>query len=55
MSDAAPSVLVIPASYFARNRTVGGGERYALEYARALAELVPTTLALFDKIGRAHV
>jgi len=41
-------VLIIPASYFARDRTVGGGERYALEYARALAAHTPTTLALFD-------
>ncbi len=41
-------MLVIPASYFARDRVVGGGERYALEYARALAELVPVTLGLFD-------
>lgn len=45
-----PRVLVIPASYLARGRTVGGGERYALEYARALAELTPTTLALFDPV-----
>ena len=48
MNPASPRVLIIPASYFARDRTVGGGERYALEYARALAELTPTTLALFD-------
>ena len=48
MSAAQPRVLILPASYFARDRTVGGGERYALEYARALAELTPTTLALFD-------
>lgn len=41
-------VLVIPPSYFDQNRTVGGGERYALEYARALSELTPTTLALFS-------
>ncbi|HSH94767.1 MAG TPA: glycosyltransferase family 4 protein [Roseimicrobium sp.] len=42
-------VLVVPASYFDRDRTVGGGERYALEYARALAGLpdVLVTLALF--------
>lgn len=46
-----PRVLVVPASYFATNRTVGGGERYALEYARALAELAPTTLGLFDMRG----
>ncbi|HLL48168.1 MAG TPA: glycosyltransferase family 4 protein, partial [Longimicrobiaceae bacterium] len=46
--DGSPRVLVIPSSYFARERTVGGGERYAFEYARALARLTPTTLALFD-------
>jgi len=43
-----PRVLVIPASNFARNRTIGGGERYALELARALALRTPTTHALFD-------
>ncbi|HEY1173917.1 MAG TPA: glycosyltransferase family 4 protein [Verrucomicrobiae bacterium] len=43
-----PRVLVVPPSYFARERTVGGGERYALEYARALSAFTPTTLALFD-------
>ena len=47
-SPAEPRVLVVPASYFARDRTIGGGERYALEYARALSRLTPTTLALFD-------
>jgi glycosyltransferase involved in cell wall biosynthesis len=44
-----PRVLVVPSSYFPRERTVGGGERYAFEYARALARLTPTTLALFDE------
>lgn len=44
-----PKVLIVPASYFARNRTVGGGERYAFEYARAMAALTPTTLGLFDE------
>lgn len=44
-----PRVLVVPSSYFARERTVGGGERYAFEYARALSALTPTTLALFDR------
>ena len=48
----APRVLVVPASYFAQDRVVGGGERYALEYARALAELTPTTLGLFDLTSR---
>ncbi|MEW6303164.1 MAG: glycosyltransferase family 4 protein [Verrucomicrobiota bacterium] len=47
-------MLVVPASYFAPNRVVGGGERYALEYARALAEHVPTTLALFDLQARSE-
>ncbi|HEX2092486.1 MAG TPA: hypothetical protein VHG28_08805, partial [Longimicrobiaceae bacterium] len=44
-----PRVLVIPSSYLAGDRTVGGGERYALEYARALSRLTPTTLGLFDR------
>ncbi len=48
-----PRVLVVPASYYARHRVVGGGERYALAYARALAELTPTTLALFDRLPSA--
>jgi glycosyltransferase involved in cell wall biosynthesis len=47
-AEFAPRVLVIPASYFAQGRTVGGGERYALEYARALARMTPVTLGLFD-------
>ena len=52
MSSADLRVLIIPSSCFARNRTVGGGERYAMEYARALASLTPTTLALFDLQSR---
>lgn len=48
MIPGGPRVLVVPSSYFARDRTVGGGERYAFEYARALARVTPTTLALFD-------
>jgi glycosyltransferase involved in cell wall biosynthesis len=47
-----PRVLILPSSYFAGSRTVGGGERYALEYARALSRLTPTTLALFDREAR---
>jgi glycosyltransferase involved in cell wall biosynthesis len=43
-----PRVLIIPASYFVQDRTIGGGERYALEYARALSRLIPVTLGLFD-------
>jgi glycosyltransferase involved in cell wall biosynthesis len=45
----APRVLIVPPSYLAGERTIGGGERFALEYARALARLVPTTLALFGR------
>lgn len=48
MTAAAPKVLVLPSSYFANNRVVGGGERYGTEYSRALAGLTPTTMGLFD-------
>lgn len=48
MPSAAPRVLVLPSSYFAKNRVVGGGERYGYEYSRALAGLTPTTMGLFD-------
>ena len=42
----------IPPSYFAHDRIVGGGERYALEYARALSRLTLVTLALFDTVAK---
>ncbi len=48
MPPSAPKVLVLPCSYFAQNRVVGGGERYGTEYSRALAGLTPTTMGLFD-------
>ena len=48
MTAPAPRVLVLPSSYFAQNRVVGGGERYGYEYSRALAGLTPTTMGLFD-------
>jgi glycosyltransferase involved in cell wall biosynthesis len=48
MPTPAPRVLVLPSSYFAQNRVVGGGERYGNEYSQALAGLTPTTLGLFD-------
>ncbi len=47
-------VLVIPSSCLAGNRTVGGGERYALEYAQALSALTPTTHGLFHVAGSSH-
>ncbi len=52
MKSREPRVFILPASYFAHDRVVGGGERYALEYARALAALTPTTLGLFDLTPR---
>ena len=48
MPEWIPRVLILPSSSYSRQRTIGGGERYALEYARALSSLVPTTLGLFD-------
>jgi glycosyltransferase involved in cell wall biosynthesis len=36
-----PRVLVLPASYHFEPRVIGGGERYAAEYTRALARLTP--------------
>ena len=47
-----PRVLVIPPSYFPTDTLHGGGERYAREYSRALAELTPTTLGFFDNEPR---
>jgi len=44
-----PKVLIVPPSYFASDRIIGGGERYAFEYAGALAERTPTTFCLFDR------
>ena len=43
-----PQVLIVPSTCLAFQRTIGGGERYALEYAKALSALTPTTHALFD-------
>ncbi len=42
-----PRVLILPASYGSSERVVGGGERYAYEYARALTQHTPVTMALF--------
>lgn len=36
-----PRVLVLPASCEMERRTIGGGERYAAEYTRALARMTP--------------
>lgn len=41
-------VHLVPA-LFGRDGAVGGGERYALELARHMAEVVPTTLLSFGK------
>lgn len=42
-------VMILPASYLAASRVVGGGERYASEYAKALSDLTPTELGLFGR------
>lgn len=43
-----PRVLVLPASIGVEGRTMGGGERYATEYTRALARLTRAEQALFS-------
>jgi glycosyltransferase involved in cell wall biosynthesis len=45
-------VLVVPPSYIEGNRTIGGGERYALEYSRALSQLAFVTLGLLGDSER---
>jgi len=48
MADPSPRLLHIsPASFGAQDEFFGGGERYALELARALARRTPTTLLAF--------
>jgi glycosyltransferase involved in cell wall biosynthesis len=42
-----PRVLILPASIGLEGRTMGGGERYATEYTRALAKLTHAEQALF--------
>lgn len=43
-----PRVLILPASIGLEGRTMGGGERYATEYTRALARLTHAEQALFS-------
>ena len=45
-------VLVVPPSYIEGNRTIGGGERYALEYSHALSQLAFVTLGLLGDSER---
>jgi len=42
-----PRVLILPSSIGLESRTIGGGERYAAEYTRALARLTHAEQALF--------
>ncbi|MBA3944439.1 MAG: glycosyltransferase family 4 protein [Herpetosiphonaceae bacterium] len=44
-----PHVLHITPQYFSDESTIGGGERYPLELARAMAELVPTVIVSFGR------
>jgi glycosyltransferase involved in cell wall biosynthesis len=56
-----PRVLHVVPALFGPGGIVGGGERYAFELARHMAELVPTALVTFgagerrDEIGRLRV
>jgi glycosyltransferase involved in cell wall biosynthesis len=43
-----PRVLVLPSSIALADRTIGGGERYAAEYTRALAGFTHAEQALFS-------
>ncbi len=43
-----PRVLILPSSIGLANRTIGGGERYAAEYTRALARITHAEQALFS-------
>lgn len=42
-----PRVLILPSSIGLEGRTIGGGERYAAEYTRALSRLTHAEQALF--------
>src|SRR5947209_8740340 len=45
-------VVHVSPMYFSDESYIGGGERYALELARAMAELVPTALVSFGRDRR---
>lgn len=57
----APHVVHIAPALFGREGLVGGGERYVLELAKAMAEHAPTTLVSFgptprrERIGRLDI
>jgi glycosyltransferase involved in cell wall biosynthesis len=48
----APRVVHLVPALFGGDRTVGGAERYALELARHMADIVPTTLLSFGERER---
>ena len=48
----APRVVHLVPALFGGDGTVGGAERYALELARHMAEIVPTTLLSFGERKR---
>lgn len=52
LDPAAPRVLHLVPALFGSDGAVGGAERYALELARHMAEVVPTTLLSFGRQGR---
>jgi hypothetical protein len=50
--SAPPRVVHLVPALFGGDGTVGGAERYALELARHMAEIVPTTLLSFGERER---
>ena len=52
VKNAAPHVVHVVPALFGADGTVGGAERYALELARHMADVVPTTLLSFGERER---
>src|SRR2546425_2287554 len=48
-SGALSVMHIVPALFRADDGVIGGAERYALELARNMADVVPTTLVSFGK------
>lgn len=54
MRDDSPRVVHVAPASFGSDGQVGGGERYVVELARAMAERVPTTLVTFGREPRSY-
>ena len=55
MNPRAPRVVHLSPALFGAGGLVGGGERYALELARAMAGRIPTTLLSFGRTARTEM